>query len=76
LRDALAKAPDSCSEDAAQVTRAAEMVAAEVAKEKPSKGMLRISTAGLKEAAQAVADIAPAIIGVATKIATFIAALL
>ncbi|HEY0144390.1 MAG TPA: hypothetical protein VGF48_26135 [Thermoanaerobaculia bacterium] len=76
LQEALAKAPEARSEDAAQVTRAAEMVAAEVAKEKPSKGMLRISAEGLKEAAQAVADIAPSIIGVAGKIATFIAAML
>jgi len=76
LQEALAAAPATRAEDAAQVTRAAEMVVAEVTKEKPSKGMLSVSAEGLKEAAKALADITPTVIGIATKIGAFVAGLL
>ncbi len=62
-------------EDSQRVVQAAEMVAAEVAKEKPNKSFLTITTEGLKEAAKAVESMAPAILTVATKIAKFVAAL-
>lgn len=76
LQEALAPAAEKNAEDAAQVTRAAEMVVAEATKEKPNRGMLSISAEGLKEAAKSVAEIAPTVISVAGKIAAFVAGLL
>lgn len=63
------------AEDADRVTKMAELVAAEATKAKPDKGFLSFSVDGLKQAAQAVADIAPAVLATATKVAAFVAAL-
>lgn len=62
-------------EDTQRVVQAAEMVATEIAKEKPNKSFLAITTEGLKEAAKAVEAIAPTVLGVAAKIAAFVAGL-
>lgn len=74
LRQALASVPaEAKPEDTQRVVQAAEMVAAEVSKEKPNKPFLAITAEGLKEAAKAVEAVAPAAMGVAAKIAAFVA---
>jgi len=74
LRQALASvAAEAKPEDTQRVVQAAEMVAAEVSKEKPNKPFLAITAEGLKEAAKAVEAVAPAAMGVAAKIAAFVA---
>ena len=75
LQSALQAVAEKRSEDAERVARTAELVVAEVAKQKPDKGFLSITSEGLKQAAQAVADIAPTVIGVAAKIASFVTGL-
>lgn len=74
LRAALEPVSQTKPADAERVVRTAELVAAEVAKEKPDKGFLGITAEGLKQAAKAVEDIAPAVLAVAAKVAAFIAA--
>jgi hypothetical protein len=71
LKDIAQKRP----EETERVVRTAELVATEVAKTKPDKGFLSISLEGLKQAAKAVEDVAPAVIGVAARIASFVAGL-
>jgi hypothetical protein len=74
LKQALTSvATNAKPEDTQRVVQAAEMVAAEVSKEKPNKPFLAITTEGLKEAAKAIEAIAPTVMGVAAKIATFVA---
>lgn len=68
LQEALRTVDDTRREDAERVVSTAEIVAKEVAKQKPSKTFLNITSEGLKEAAKTVADIAPDVIGVAAKI--------
>jgi hypothetical protein len=75
LQEALKTAIEKRPEDAERVARTAELVATEVAKQKPDKGFLNITSEGLKQAAKTVADIAPAVIGVAAKIASFVTGL-
>ena len=75
LQEALQAATEKRPEDAERVAHTAELVAAEVAKQKPDKGFLSITSEGLKQAAQTVADIAPSVIGVAAKIASFVTGL-
>ena len=72
LKQALQPATDSQPEDSQRVVQAAELVAAEVAKERPSKSFLNITTEGLIEAARAVAGIAPTVLNVAAQIATVV----
>lgn len=73
LQESLKPAVQARPDDSERVAQMAEIVAKEVAKDTPSKGFLDISLQGLKEAAQAVADIAPGVISVAGRIAAFIA---
>jgi hypothetical protein len=75
LKEALQAATEKRPEDAERVARTAELVATEVARQKPDKGFLSITSEGLKQAAKTVADIAPAVIGVAAKIASFVTGL-
>ncbi len=75
LQTALAAAAEKRPDDAERVAKTAELVVAEVVKPKPDKSFLSITTEGLKQAAQAVADIAPAVLVVAGKVAAFAAAL-
>jgi hypothetical protein len=72
LKQALEAAAEKQPEDSQRVIQAAEMVAAEVSKQKPSKSFLALSAEGLKEAAKAVAGIAPTVLNVATQIAQFV----
>ena len=62
-------------DDVERVTKTAELVVAEATKAKPDRGFLSISAEGLKQAARAVADIAPTVLVVAGKVAAFVAAL-
>lgn len=71
LQAAAEKRPD----DAERVAKTAELVVAEATKSKPDRGFLTITADGLKKAAEAVADIAPAAIAVAAKVAAFVATL-
>jgi len=74
LKQALASAAHTAKpEDTQRVVQAAEMVASEVSKEEPNKSFLAITTEGLKEAAKAIEAVAPTVLGVAAKIATFVA---
>jgi ABC-type transporter Mla subunit MlaD len=75
LQEALKTAAEKRPEDSERVVRSAELVATEVAKEKPDKGFLNITVEGLKQAAKAVEDIAPTVISVAAKVARFVAGL-
>jgi len=71
LKDVAEARPD----DAERVAKTAELVVAEATKAKPDKGFLSITTEGLKKAAEAVADIAPIVLTVAGKVATFVTGL-
>lgn len=75
LQKALEAAGSRRPDDTERVAKTAELVATELAKEKPDKGFLNITAEGLKQAAKTVEDIAPAVISVAAKVATFIAGL-
>jgi hypothetical protein len=75
LQEALKAAAEKRPEDTHRVVSTAELVATEVAKEKPDKGFLDIAVEGLKKAAQTVEDIAPAVVGVAMRIASLVAGL-
>jgi hypothetical protein len=72
LEAALEPIAEKDSEDSARVVDAAEMVAKELAKRKPSRSFLKVTAEGLMEAAKAVATIAPGVLDVASKIAKFV----
>lgn len=73
LAKSLKGVADTRPDDAERVAKTAELVVAEATKTKPDKGFLSITTDGLKKAAEAVADIAPAVLAVAGKVAAFVA---
>ncbi len=75
LAEGLKVVAEKRPDDAERVTKTAELVFAEATKEKPDHGFLSISVEGLKQAAKAVADIAPTVLAVAGKVAAFVAAL-
>jgi hypothetical protein len=75
LHAALQAAADQRPDDAERVVKTAELVIAEASKPKPDKAFMTITSEGLKQAAQAVADIAPTVLAVAGKVAGFVAAL-
>ena len=60
-------------DDAERVAKTAELVVTEATKANPDKGFLSITTEGLKKAAEAVADITPTVLAVASKVAAFVA---
>ena len=72
LEDLLVPISEKQPEDAQRVLQAAEIVVAEVGKQKPNKSFLSLSAEGLKEAAKAVAEIAPSVLVVAREIAAFV----
>jgi len=73
LKAALEPIESARQDDTERVVRTAELVATEAAKPKPDKGFLDISIEGLKKAAKTVEDIAPTVLTVASRIATFVA---
>lgn len=75
LKSALEIVSRQRPEDADRVTRSAEVVVAEATRAKPDAGFMSISAEGLKQAAKAVADIAPGVLAVAGRVAAFVAGL-
>jgi hypothetical protein len=75
LKTSLAAVNEQRPDDAERVTRTAELLVSEATKPKPNAGFLSFSAEGLKQAAQAVADIAPTVLAVAGKVAAFVAGL-
>jgi hypothetical protein len=75
LHQALVSASENRPDESERVARTAELVATEVAKEKPDREFLNITVEGLKQAAKAIEDIAPAAIRVAAKVAMFVSGL-
>jgi hypothetical protein len=72
LEAAVAGAEKSKPEDAARVAQTADLVASEVAKAKPDRSFLEITTKGLAEAAKALEAIAPSIVNVVASIAKLV----
>jgi hypothetical protein len=64
LQEVVTAAEKSRPEDAARVAQTADLVATEVAKTKPDRSFLEITTKGLVEAAKALESAAPAILSV------------
>jgi hypothetical protein len=75
LTASLKEVADTRPDDAERVAKTAELVVSEATKAKPDKGFLSITAEGLKQAAEAVKDIAPAVLSVAYKVATFVTGL-
>lgn len=75
LKAELAKIEEQRPEDADRVTRSAEAVVAEATRAKPDASFMTITAEGLKQAAKAVADIAPTVFSIAAKVAAFVAAI-
>ena len=71
LRAALEEVGGKQPDDVDRVIQSADLVASEVAKEKRSSSFLKITTEGLIEAAKALEAVAPSVLSVAAKIATF-----
>jgi hypothetical protein len=69
LKTELEKVESSRADDANRVAETLELAVNETTKPKPSSSFLKITGEGLKEAANALADIAPTVIGIAAKIA-------
>ena len=65
----LEKAPPDREEDAAAVAETAQTLIEKAAAEKPNKALLKITAEGLKQAAQNIAGVMPAVLGIATQIA-------
>ena len=73
LGKALEKIDAAGAKDAERVTVAAERLAGEVVRQEPDKSFLRVSAQGLKEAAEAVAAIAPTVVSTVGKILALLA---
>ncbi|MEN6551494.1 MAG: COR domain-containing protein [Methanobacterium sp.] len=73
LKQDLEPAVSAKSDDTDRVIEDAERIAKEISREKPNKSRLESMTEDLKETANAVKDIAPTVLPIATKIAAFVA---
>ena len=69
LSEALEKIPAEKMEDAQAVAETAKALVDSAKAEKPNKSMLKITGEGLKQAAQNLADVMPAVIPIAGQIA-------
>lgn len=69
LSGALQKIPAAKQEDAQAVAETAKALVDSAKAEKPNKSMLKITSEGLKQAAQNLADVMPAVIPIAGQIA-------
>ena len=76
LKKALESVPAETAKDAKIVAVKAETLSKELAKPKPRNRELKISSAGLLEAASAIAQTVPKVLGVAKEIATFVGEIL
>jgi septal ring factor EnvC (AmiA/AmiB activator) len=75
LSEALQKAPVEHQEQAQAVAETAKVLVDSAKAEKPNKTMLQISGEGLKQAAQNLADVMPAVVGIAGQIVLTVAKL-
>ena len=75
LSEALQKAPAQSQEQAQAVAETAKVLVDTAKAEKPNKTMLQISGEGLKQAAQNLADVMPAVVGIAGQIVMTVAKL-
>ena len=75
LSEALQKAPAQSQEQAQAVAETAKVLVDTAKAEKPNKTMLQISGEGLKQAAQNLADVMPAVVGIASQIVMTVAKL-
>ncbi len=73
LNDALQQVPDDKAEEAEAVAKSAELLVKTAAEEKPNKTMVQITGEGLKQAAQNIAAVIPAVVTIATQIVAAIA---
>ena len=73
LNDALQQAPDDKAEEAEAVAKSAELLVKTATEEKPNKTMVQITGEGLKQAAQNMADVIPAVVTIAAQIVAAIA---
>ena len=75
LSETLQKAPAQSQEQAQAVAETAKVLVVTAKAEKPNKTMLQISGEGLKQAAQNLADVMPAVVGIAGQIVLTVAKL-
>jgi hypothetical protein len=75
LSETLQKAPAQSQEQAQAVAETAKVLVDTAKAEKPNKTMLQISGEGLKQAAQNLADVMPAVVGIAGQIVLTVAKL-
>jgi len=68
LSDVLQQVPESRQEQAEAVAQTAKVLVDTAKSEKPNKTLLQISGEGLKQAAQNLADVLPAVVAIATQI--------
>jgi hypothetical protein len=68
LSHALQNVPEPRQEEAEAVAETARQLVETAKSEKPNQTLLQISGQGLKEAAQNLADVAPAVVTIATQI--------
>ncbi|MBI4926254.1 MAG: hypothetical protein HY835_00705 [Anaerolineae bacterium] len=73
LQKELEKVPPEKKEDAEAVALTARTLVEQAKEEKPNKTMLQISGEGLKAAAKNIADVMPAVVGIASQIVAAIA---
>ena len=70
LSDVLREAPEAKQEQAEAVAQTAKALVDTAKSEKPNKTLLQISGEGLKQAAQNLADVLPAVVTIAAQIVT------
>ena len=68
LNDVLKQVPPANADDVETVAQIAETLVQVASKEKPNRGMLRITGEGLKQAAKDLEAIAPMVVGIAAEI--------
>jgi hypothetical protein len=68
LNEALQKVPSEKAEDAEAVADSAKALVDAANKPKPNKATLRITADGLKKAAENIAAVTPAVVGIASQI--------
>jgi hypothetical protein len=68
LNEALQKVPSEKAEDAEAVADSAKALVEAANKAKPNKATLQITADGLKKAAENIAVVTPAVVGIATQI--------
>ena len=68
LNEVLQKVPEPRQEQAEAVAETAKVLIDSAKSEKPNKTVLQISGEGLKQAAQNLADVLPAVVAIATQI--------